>query len=62
LYYLQKWGVYMTTFEKIVKVLEQKGIKLTPMMKDLGFSTGLFSHPSGAERKPRITVTRGRQK
>ena len=33
----------MTTFEKIVQVLEQKGIKPTPMMKDLGFSTGLFS-------------------
>ena len=34
----------MTAVDKMIELLNAKGVSPTKMMKDLGFSTGLFTH------------------
>ena len=42
----------MTTIERINELLSRKGIKPSKMMKDLGFSSGLFSQWKSGMQKP----------
>lgn len=42
----------MCTVEKIIQELDAKGIKPSVMMKDLGFSSGLFSQWKSGSQNP----------
>lgn len=42
----------MTTFEKLERILKQKGVKPTPMLKQLGFSASLYSQWRQGQQKP----------
>lgn len=42
-FYLKNGGDFMNTIEIINDLLKEKGISASKMMKDLGFSSGLFS-------------------
>lgn len=42
----------MTVFERIDKIVKEKGIVPSKMMKDLGFSNGLYSQWRSGSQKP----------
>ncbi len=44
----------MTTFERIKLLVEEKGIVPSKMMKDLGFSSGLYSQWKLGQQNPSV--------
>lgn len=45
----------MTSVEKITQIIKSKGIAPTKMMRDLGFSSGLFTQWKQGKQKPSLS-------
>ena len=45
----------MTSVEKITQIIKDKGIAPTKMMRDLGFSSGLFTQWKQGKQKPSLS-------